>query len=347
MKSCHNKNPFPAKLNVRMDVPLKPYTSFKVGGPADYFVQPGDMRALGQVVEIARSNGIPCTIMGGGTNILVRDRGIRGVVISLAGFKNEISIQLQSNDHKNNNGNENSQYMVTASAGTILARLCRKTMSEGLGDLSFAAGIPGTVGGAIAMNAGTGTGTISSHLQSIEVLDGDGTIKTVAKDQLYFSHRHLEFSASSLGSREMQQNDRVKKNGVLKEKNAKAISTAKLPIILKGSFLLQKTDRQKIMESWQAIMEKRKLSQPHGLPCAGCFFKNPAGGKPAGELIDMAGLKKRRVGDAMVSDIHANFIVNLGNASAGDILALMDIITARVEKDFGIILASEVTIKGE
>ncbi|MBF0201720.1 MAG: FAD-binding protein, partial [Desulfamplus sp.] len=279
------------------------------------------------------------------------------------------------------------KYMVTAWSGALLSRLCKKTMEQGLGDLSFAAGIPGTVGGAVSMNAGTGMGTISDQLHSIEIIDLDGTIKTLGKDQLAFSHRHLAFPGSSIEDGYLSQSGITGKqagitgsrsgitgsrSGItgsrsgITGKNIEGIEPVKeshqlvkkshepvkggngqnYPIILKARFLLEKGDRQKIMDSWQALMEKRKLSQPHGVPCAGCFFKNPGMGPSAGELIDRAGLKKRRVGDAMVSDIHANFIVNLGNASAADILALGDIITEKVQKEFGVILSSEVILKG-
>jgi len=218
--------------------------------------------------------------------------------------------------------NEN-ETLVTASSGTILASLCKKIMSHGLEDLSFAAGIPGTVGGAVIMNAGTGTGTISDHLHSIEILEGGGTIRRVERSQLIFSHRKLEFKSPDLNS------------------------TAPSPVILKASFLLKQGSRDKIMTSWQNLMESRKKSQPHGVPSAGCFFKNPATGKAAGALIDSAGLKKRRVGDAMVSDTHANFIVNMGNATANEILTLHDIVRETVKEQFGINLSAEVIIKGE
>ncbi len=310
-KTSTQKNCFPRQLGIRENVMLKPYTSFKVGGPADYFAQPASVNELQTMVKIAGDKGLPCTIMGSGTNILIKDRGIRGLVISLVKMEKELEF-IPQNDHET---------MVTTSAGTILALMCKKTMAHGLEDLSFAAGIPGTVGGAVIMNAGTGTGTISDHLHSIEIMDNDGTIRRVEKSELLFSHRKLEFIS--------------------------LYPESFSPVILKASFLLKKGSRDKILASWDTLMKSRKNSQPHGLPCAGCFFKNPPTGKSAGELIDRAGLKKKRVGDAMVSALHANFIVNMGNATAHDILTLHNIIKESVKEQFGINLSAEVIVKGE
>ncbi len=170
------------------------------------------------------------------------------------------------------------------------------------------------------MNAGTGTSTMADHLYSIDILDRSGTIQTLGRSQLIFSHRKLEFPS---------------------------LPDEKIPVILSTSFLLKKGNRATIRASWQTLMDKRKASQPHGLASAGCFFKNPATGKSAGELIDKAGLKNRRIGDAMVSEIHANFIVNLGNATAHDILTLHDIIKQTVKEQFDTNLSAEVVIKGE
>lgn len=329
MKTCSQHTYLSQNPDIRENVMLKPYTSLKIGGPADYFAQPVCVSQLQQMIQMAGQNGIPCTVMGSGTNLLIKDRGIRGLVVSLVKIKKEIEItpgitsmgtaspERTSMETISGNGNE---FLVTASAGTILATLCRKTIEHGLEDLSFTAGIPGTVGGAVMMNAGTGTSTMADHLYSIDILDHSGTIQTLGRSQLIFSHRKLEFPS---------------------------LPDEKTPVILSTSFLLKKGNRATIKASWQTLMDKRKASQPHGLASAGCFFKNPATGKSAGELIDKAGLKNRRIGDAMVSGIHANFIVNLGNATAHDILTLHDIIKQTVKEQFDTNLSAEVVIKGE
>lgn len=342
---------FTTGIKIKKDVLMKHHTSFKVGGPADYFARPYSVRDLVQLIGVignishrrdigsADENRTPCTIIGGGTNILVKDRGIRGLVISLSYMKNEIDIEEIGSE----------QVKVSVSAGTSLSVFCRKTIKLGLEDLSFAAGIPGTVGGAVMMNAGTGVGTISERLVSIDILDRDNSIRTIDKSQLIFSYRKLEFPKSS-----------------------DSFFLPLKPIILRASFLLTRGSREKVEQSWRALIEKRKASQPYGFPSAGCFFKNPGTGnskanstyklmKPAdqiiksddqsiisaGQLIDMAGLKKKRVGDAMVSDKHANFILNLGNATANEILILKNIVKETVFEKFGVHLSEEVIIQGE
>ncbi len=345
--SCCSQDTFPAGIKIEKNVPMKKHTSFKVGGPADYFARPSSlselihlMRSVGSIrvgnmttqrtCSSSDNNIMPCTIIGSGTNILVKDRGIRGLVISLVRMKN--GIEMEDVDSGN--------VKVSASAGTILSSLCHKTIKLGLEDLSFAAGIPGTVGGAVMMNAGTGVGTISDRLVSIDILDEDGNIRTLYKGykgqenaQLIFSHRKLEF--------------------------ASPFALPFKPTILRVSFLLTKGSRQKVEESWVALIKKRRASQPHGFPSAGCFFKNPdtaaakhlvEADKPivsAGQLIDMAGLKRKRVGDATVSDKHANFILNLGNATASEILTLKNIVKETVFEKFGVHLTEEVIIQGE
>ncbi|MBF0572340.1 MAG: FAD-binding protein [Desulfamplus sp.] len=385
-----------ADIKIEKDVPMKKHTSFKVGGVADYFAKPSTISELIQLIDsikkneipninkmickngIVSENQIPCTIIGGGTNLLVKDNGIRGFVISLGYMKNEIQIYKNSHNDRGNitiskliefdqktdeincekikNGE---QVKVSASAGTNLSTLCKKTIKLGLEDLSFAAGIPGTVGGAVMMNAGTGLGTISDYLTSIDILDRDNNIKTIDKSDLIFSHRTLEFKNLDLP-------DSI--DSKLSYKDALPLK----PIILRASFLLTRGSREKVELSWRRLIEKRKASQPHGFPSAGCFFKNPEinnleekalkqltvlSGKPkistnqttisAGQLIDMAGFKKKRIGDAMVSDKHANFILNLGNAAASEIIILKDIVKEGVFKQFGIMLSEEVIIQGE
>ncbi len=345
----------PSNIKIEKNVLMNRYTSFRVGGPADYFAKPASISELIQIIKSVKNINledrnsiyeIPLTIMGGGTNILVKDRGIRGLVISLSRMRDELIINDLNQEHAgiaehifySQKGLPSERFIlsqhtiVSVSAGTALATFCRKTIKLGLEDLSFAAGIPGTVGGAIIMNAGTGVGTISDRLISIDILDQDNNIRRLDRSQLLFSHRELKFLCP--------------------------FPALFRPIILRASFLLTKGSREKVENSWNSLIEKRRLSQPHGFPSAGCFFKNPQSNNAtvkladlpiisAGKLIDMAGLKKRRVGDAIVSDKHANFILNLGSATASQILTLKTIVKETVFQKFGIDLSEEVVIKGE
>ncbi|MBF0469711.1 MAG: FAD-binding protein, partial [Desulfamplus sp.] len=201
---------------------MKRYTSFKIGGPADYFARPASVEELLQLLRAARNNSITSLVMGSGTNILVKDNGIRGLVISLVRMKNEIEIQDIDTDH----------VMVSASAGTILAALCRKTIKHGLEDFSFAAGIPGTVGGAVMMNAGTGIGTISDSLVSIDILDTDNSIKTLDRSRLLFSHRKLDFifRPSVPSDKRDKENTGFNLNGSFDSTSRLALSTSRLAL---------------------------------------------------------------------------------------------------------------------
>ncbi|MCP4117393.1 MAG: UDP-N-acetylmuramate dehydrogenase [Desulfobacteraceae bacterium] len=290
------------------DEPMARHTSFKVGGAADLFATPTSRDELIRIVTRARALGVPVSPMGSGTNILVRDKGIRGLVLSMKKINARPTITRIS-------GTES---LVTVSSGVILAALARFAMDHGLAGFGFAAGIPGTVGGAVMMNAGTALGTISDSLVSLEILTLDGEVKTVERSDLGFSHREISF------------------NGFGPE-----------VLVLGADFLLAPGDRSAMQASWAAHLEKRRASQPGSAASAGCFFKNPDKERPAGLLIDKAGLKGRRCGNAMVSEAHANFIVNLGGATASDILALKRLVENEVKNQFNVDLKPEVKIDGE
>ncbi|MFH1156977.1 MAG: UDP-N-acetylmuramate dehydrogenase [Pseudomonadota bacterium] len=292
--------------------PMSRHTSFRVGGPADLFASPESVDVLVNLVRTARMLSVPVTVLGGGTNILVRDRGIRGLVISTAGLTETVTILPMDQDRAR----------VTALAGMPLVSLARFIMDNGYNGFGFAAGIPGTVGGAVVMNAGTGEGTISDSLVSLEILGDRGILEILDRSDLVVCHRSLAIRGRSLVQ------DRF-------------------PILVRTVFEVEKGNPEAIREAWDVLLEKRRNTQPRGLASAGCFFKNPESGNPAGQLIDRAGLKGRRVGNAMVSDVHANFIVNLGGATAADILSLKAIVEASVMEQFGVTLVAEVRIEGE
>lgn len=293
---------------VRFDEPMAAHTTFRVGGPADAFVTVTDENELVHLICWLKENALPFLIVGGGTNLLVKDRGIRGVVISMA--KNLAKISQQG------------PTMLCAMAGAGLSALCRFAIRSGCSGLNFALGIPGTVGGAIRMNAGAWGGDMSDVLDSIRIIRPDGSVETVEKSRLTFSYRALSFADKKLGE----------------------LSAS---VILEGRFLVSPLQPEILKAEADALLKQRKKSQPTGVASAGCFFKNPDNRESAGKLIDLAGGKNLCVGDARVSPKHANFIVNQGRASAGDIIQLMKIVQETVYKKYNIILEPEVKIVGE
>ena len=299
------------KLGIKQNESMKKHTSFKVGGPADLFARPGSIDTLEKLLKMAKAHELPLTIMGSGTNLLVKDKGIRGIVISMAHLKYPTTISpLQQG-----------KYRVQVSSGTILASLYRETMAQGIGGIGFAAGIPGTVGGAVMMNAGTSGGTVSDVVESIDILDSHKGIISLPRSALQFTHRCLTFNPT------FPQRQR--------------------PVLVGVTFIMSHQDKREIKAQWQALLEQRKKNQPIKGAGAGCFFKNPPQGKSAGELIDRAGLKGFKVGNAMVSSKHANFILNVGQATAQEIMDLKHVIEKEVHNRFGIRLENEVKIEGE
>ncbi len=291
-----------------IDEPMARHTSFKVGGAADLYATPSSRDELIRMVARARALKVPVTLMGCGTNLLVRDKGIRGLVLSMKRINANPTLTRVSGDES----------LVTSPSGVILSTLARFAMDHGLDGFGFAAGIPGTVGGAVMMNAGTAAGTISDYLATLEILCRDGEVRTVDRRELAFSHRKISFNG--LGP------------GVL---------------VLAANFLLVQGDKEAMQTKWLAHLEKRRASQPGSAASAGCFFKNPDNERPAGLLIDRAGLKGRRCGNAMVSEAHGNFIVNLGGATASEILTLKRMVETEVKNQFNVDLKPEVKIEGE
>lgn len=298
--------------NVKFDEPMSGHTSLRIGGPAEAFVVPENFETLKSLISWAWQSGVPYLIIGDGTNLLVKDGGIRGIVIVLTKCLKEIS---QSNKVKEG-------IIVTAMTGVRLQTLCNYAIAHGLAGMNFALGIPGTVGGAIMMNAGTANGWIENVLEAVTVLLPTGQTKTITKQGFNFSYRRLSMN--------MQNNH----------------AFAGHTVIIDGAFCLQPADPQKLKTEAQEIIESRKQKHPLSVPSAGCFFKNPAAGKTAGQLIELAGLKGKSIGGAQVSAKHANFLVNTGRASAADFIALMGLVQETVSKMFGTDLEQEVKIVG-
>ncbi len=290
------------------DEPMACHTSFKVGGPADLFFAPETKAELIRGIARARSLGIPVTLVGCGTNLLVRDGGIRGLVVTTRKMNKNLATTMAA---------DGAQF-VTASSGVILATLARFAMDRGFEGFTFCAGIPGTVGGAVMMNAGTTHGTISDILVSLELVAADGRVMTVDRSELEFCHRRTLFN--TLGS---------------------------CVHVLGARFRVKPGDKQQLRDRWHSLLESRRSSQPGSMASAGCFFKNPDNGMPAGQLIDRAGLKGKQFGRAMVSTIHGNFIVNRGGATAMEILTLKQMVEDEVRMKFNVDLKPEVKIEGE
>lgn len=281
---------------VRFDEPMSRYTSFRIGGPADAYVEPSDLESLQKVMTTASAAKIPVFVMGG-TNVLVRDGGIQGIVLRLVNLD-----RIQ----------EPEDGLFYAEGGVLMPRLLKFAMQRGLTGLEFAAGIPGTLAGSIVMNAGTRSGEMKDVVRTIRLVTMTGEILDLPAGQAGYSYR---------GSR--------------------------LPRgIVVGAWLeLRAGTRAEIESHVKESLHRRKATQPIEMPNAGCVFKNPEGDS-AGRLVEAAGLKGAQVGDAEVSTKHANFIVNRGQATAQDILALIRLVGKTVAEKFGVTLELEVQIVG-
>ena len=292
---------------VRQNEPMSNHTSFRIGGPADALVAPADRDDLMVLLGEVRERDIPYAVLGSGTNLLVKDGGFRGVVISL---KHLNAIET-SREYRSLGG---SFTVVRADAGATLAKLLSFAAEHGLTGLEFAAGIPGTVGGALCMNAGTAQGEIGDVVDSVTLLGPAGDLLVRHRDEMRFGYRTANVPAGH--------------------------------IVLDTNVILRHGDAGKIKAQVKQLLEQRKEHQPWGLPNAGSVFKNPMD-EAAGKLIESAGLKGLTIGGAQISDKHANFIVNRGNARAADVLALMDAIREKVLEMHRIRLEPEIKIIGE
>jgi UDP-N-acetylmuramate dehydrogenase len=287
------------KGKVLLDAPMRQYTSMRVGGPADSLFFPMDVKEVQKVVQFARKREIPLLILGKGTNLIVKDKGIRGWVISLARGLKRMKTEGET---------------VEAEAGLPLQRLVQFSIQKGWTGLEAFFGIPGTVGGGVAMNAGAWGAELKDILLSITVMKGNGEVVERRRSSLKFSYRSLDLPSNW--------------------------------IILKGRFQLAQGKKEEVLDRVKSFSEMRKRTQPLDALSAGSVFKNPKEG-PAGRWIEGVGLKGFRMGQAMVSDRHANFIINLGKAKAEEIIQLMEFVERRVFEEKGVSLEREVRVVGE
>lgn len=279
------------------NVPLKKHASFKIGGLADYFCVPKTVSEIKEALDFAEKNKLRVAVIGAGTNLLMHDEEFNGLVIKLSRGLNWIKI-----DNK----------CARVGAGVLLPRLIKALSKSGLGGLEFLAGIPGSVGGAVVMNAGAWGKEIGKHVEQIRVLDEEGQERTISKRDLGFAYRK----------------SRVQKTEW---------------IVTEVTFRLREKNKKAIKNKINEYLIKRRTSQPLGTPNSGSVFKNPKGDF-AGRMIEAAGCKGLRVGDAQVSLKHANFIVNLGEAKADDVIKLMTRIQKTVKDKFKILLEPEIKI---
>lgn len=280
------------------DEPLAPRTSIRVGGPADLLVRPADPEDLSALLRGVAELGVPLTVLGGGANTLVADAGVRGVVLRLPAELGEERAEGT---------------LLTLPAGAPIARLPARGHALGLTGAEFLAGIPGTLGGALAMNAGTPAGELSDVLEAAELCTADGT-GWVPAERLGLGYRVSRLPPGAVATRVRCR--------------------------------LRPGDVAASRAAMEADVARRRATQPLHQPSFGSTFWNPPG-RFAGQLIEAVGLKGHRVGNAMWSDVHANFLVNLGGATAQDVLALMALARARVEAAFGLTLEAEVKLVGE
>ena len=282
-----------------MEEPMKKHTTFRVGGPADVLVQP-DETALAAILALCRQYHVSYSFIGNGSNLLVGDKGIRGVVIEMTDPMGNIEVDGTK---------------ITAQAGAMLSKIANNAASNGLGGMEFAAGIPGSVGGAVVMNAGAYGGEMKDIIEKVYVLDENGAQLELDRDALDLGYRH----------------------SCIPEKKY---------IVTKVVLELVPRNEAEIRSEMKELNEKRAEKQPLQYPSAGSTFKRPEG-YFAGKLIMDAGLRGYQVGGAQVSEKHCGFVINKGDATAADICQLMRDVADKVQAQFGVVLEPEVKMIGE
>lgn len=280
--------------------PLNRHTTFRIGGPADYFAAPATMQEAAAVVCLCREQSYPFYVIGNGSNLLVSDAGYRGLILQL--YRTFCAVTVEGEE-------------ITAQSGAMLSVIAKRALAAGLTGFEFASGIPGTIGGAAVMNAGAYGGEMKDVLTSVTVLTQENDVRTIPARELSLGYRYSV----------------IPENGW---------------IVLGATLRLQKGDPDAIRARMEELKEKRVSKQPLDLPSAGSTFKRPEG-YFAGKLIMDAGLRGFAVGGAQVSEKHCGFVVNRGNATAADVLALIREVQARVRSAFGVELEPEVKMLGE
>lgn len=286
--------------NIKLDEPMKKHISFRVGGPADILVKPTTEQQLSDIIKLIKKENVPYLIIGNGSNLLIKDGGIRGVVIEISNNFNHFEIEGKK---------------VKIQAGALLSVVGKAVLREELKGFEFAAGIPGTLGGALAMNAGAYGGEMKDIVKSVKLMDTDGNIFEFTNEDMEFGYRRSILSKTDY-------------------------------IVLSAEIELEKGNHEEIKATMMDFTQRRVTKQPLSLPSAGSTFKRPEG-HFAGKLIEDSGLRGLTLRGAQVSEKHCGFVVNLGNAKAKDLLELMYVVKSTVNAKFGIMLEEEVKILGE
>lgn len=286
---------------VLLNEPLKNHTTMKIGGPAELFVEPKDVESVINAIKIIHDEGVQITPIGRGSNLLVLDEGISGVVLKLGEGLNHLEIS----------GNQ-----VRVGSGYSLVSLATTISKKGLSGLEFAGGIPGSVGGAVYMNAGAHGSDISKILKKALIVFRDGSFEWLSNEEMKYSYR------------------------------TSVLQKIRPGIVVEAVFQLEEGDKTTIVNEMQKNKDYRRVTQPYNYPCAGSIFRNPLPNY-AGQLVEKAGLKGYKIGGAKVSELHGNFIVNTGDATASDVLALIQHIQNVIKEKFDVEMNTEVEIIGK
>jgi UDP-N-acetylmuramate dehydrogenase len=290
-------------LRLRLAEPLARYTSMKIGGPADIFIAVETRSALASVLGLLRRHDTPVCLLGNGSNVLISDRGVRGAVVQLtADFRKAVWLE------------EGDFVRVRVGAAHPVTQLVREAARKGYAGLEFAEGIPGTVGGALVVNAGAYGSEFETIIEQVEALTADGQAMTFSRAQMTFTYRDSHLPDGT--------------------------------VVTGVTMRLRKGEPAQVSSKLRELVSKRKSSQPSGLPNSGSMFRNPPRDY-AGRLIEAAGLKGKRHGQAQIAERHANFIVNLGGAKAEEVRQLMELARSEVRRQFGVELVAEVKLLGE
>ncbi len=296
-------------VHLHRDEPMWKHTTFRIGGPADAYAVVRSRAELEAAVQAARELEIPHLILGGGSNLLIQDGGVRGFVIEVRA-RGVAGLPVQ---------HAGEPVTIEAEAGAPLAALGRRSARLGLRGLEWAVDVPGTIGGAVVNNAGANGGAIADRLEAAAILDLDGEVRWWQPDELAFGYRRT----------------------VLKE----ARVMGPRPVVLAAKFFLQPAEPLSLAAAVTQYSVRRRQTQPVGA-CAGSMFKNPPP-QAAGWFIDQAGLKGTRMGQAQISELHGNFMLNLGGATSEDVLSLVSLARQRVLAQFGVVLELEIQVVGE
>lgn len=286
--------------NVKLKEPMSKHTTFRIGGPADFYLCPHSTKEVQQAVQICKEENLPYFILGNGSNLLVSDKGYRGVIIQL--WKNFSDISVKG-------------CCITAKAGALLSKVAAEALEAGLTGMEFASGIPGTIGGAVFMNAGAYGGEMKDIIKEVKVLDDQGEVRVLSNEEMKLGYR----------------------TSIVKEKGYTVLSAV---------LELKKGEPSVIRETMEDLKNRRTSKQPLDMPSAGSTFKRPEG-YFAGKLIMDSGLRGFSVGGAQVSEKHCGFVVNKGGATAEDVTVLIREVQRRVKEKFGVELETEVRFLGE